>query len=156
MCVRLCNNHNSSEEELFLGERTQLYCNAWLSKSVMFQFPATVNSYCYVSIQVYTNLFLVIVNSNAHILIINFISLSDHCVFSLVDDGLCVLDKRGQLIHQGASVVWHISLPLMNSFNKSDAAIFPMQVMLPEDFRLQIYYIMYVVFCISKSLSYCT
>jgi len=31
-------------------------------------------------------------------------------------------------------VVWHLPLPLMNSFNKTMAAIFPMQVMLPQDF----------------------
>ena len=33
----------------------------------------------------------------------------------------------------GASVVWQLSLPLMNGFNKYEAAIFSMQVMLPED-----------------------
>jgi len=35
----------------------------------------------------------------------------------------------------GASVVWHLSSPLMDSFNKTDAAIFPMQAMLPEGFQ---------------------
>ena len=33
-----------------------------------------------------------------------------------------------------ASVVCHLSLPLMNSFNNTVAAIFPMQAMLPEGF----------------------
>ena len=28
-------------------------------------------------------------------------------------------------------MVWHLSLPLMNSFNKSEAATFPMQAVLP-------------------------
>jgi len=37
-------------------------------------------------------------------------------------------------MRKGASVVWYLSLPLMNSFNKTEAAIFPMQAMLPEDF----------------------
>jgi len=31
-------------------------------------------------------------------------------------------------------MVWHRSLPLMNSFNKTKAAIFSMQAMLPEGF----------------------
>jgi len=34
----------------------------------------------------------------------------------------------------GASVVWHISLPLINSFNKPEAAIYPMKAVLPEVF----------------------
>jgi len=32
----------------------------------------------------------------------------------------------------GASVVWHQSLLLRNSFNKTEAAIFPMQAILPQ------------------------
>jgi len=32
----------------------------------------------------------------------------------------------------GASVVWHLSVPLMNSFNKTEAAICPMQRVLTE------------------------
>ena len=28
------------------------------------------------------------------------------------------------LMREGASVVWHHSLPLMNSFNKTEAAVF--------------------------------
>jgi len=36
-------------------------------------------------------------------------------------------------MHYGASVVWHLSLPLMNSFSKTEAAIFPKQAMLLQD-----------------------
>jgi len=36
------------------------------------------------------------------------------------------------LMRKGASVVWHHSLLLMNSFNKTEAAVFFVQVMLPE------------------------
>jgi len=38
-----------------------------------------------------------------------------------------------------ASVVWYLSLPLMNSFNKTDAATFPMPAMLSYDFPLHSY-----------------
>jgi len=38
------------------------------------------------------------------------------------------------LMSSGASVVWHLLLPLMNSFNKTEAAFSPMQVMLSWDF----------------------
>jgi len=31
----------------------------------------------------------------------------------------------------GASMDWHYSFPLTTSFNKTEAAIFPMQAMLP-------------------------
>jgi len=31
-------------------------------------------------------------------------------------------------------MVWHHSLPLMNSFNKSETAVFSVQAMLPEGF----------------------
>ena len=35
---------------------------------------------------------------------------------------------------------WTFSFPLMNSFNKTEAAIFSMQIMLPKDFSFsQIY-----------------
>jgi len=32
------------------------------------------------------------------------------------------------------SMVWHLKLLLKNSFNKNEAAIFPMQAMFPKDF----------------------
>ena len=32
--------------------------------------------------------------------------------------------------------MWHLSIPLMNSFNKTKAAIFSMRAMLSEDFSL--------------------
>jgi len=35
------------------------------------------------------------------------------------------------LMREGAPVVWHLSLPLMNGVNLTEAAIFPMQAMLP-------------------------
>ena len=48
---------------------------------------------------------------------------------------------NGKVVHLGClqhvplmSVVWHLSLQLMNSFNKTEAAIFPMQAMIPFDF----------------------
>jgi len=37
----------------------------------------------------------------------------------------------------GASVVWHPSLPLMNSFDKTEAAFFLVQDMLPGGFPFQ-------------------
>ena len=46
---------------------------------------------------------------------------------------------RVPLMGQGTSVVWHLSLLLMNSFNKIEAAIFPFQAMLLWDFSLFIY-----------------
>ena len=33
--------------------------------------------------------------------------------------------NRVPLMRYGASVVWHLSIPLMNSFNKTDAAVLP-------------------------------
>ena len=33
--------------------------------------------------------------------------------------------NRVPLMRLGASMVWHLSLPLMNSFNKTEAAVFP-------------------------------
>ena len=35
----------------------------------------------------------------------------------------------------GVSIEWHISFPLMNSFNKTKTAIFSMQTMLYKDYR---------------------
>jgi len=37
-------------------------------------------------------------------------------------------------MHLGVSVVWHLSLPWMDSFNKTETAIFHMQAMLPKGF----------------------
>jgi len=43
---------------------------------------------------------------------------------------MCLHLKKKSSTHPlGASVVWHLSLPLMNRFNKAEAAIFPMQDM---------------------------
>jgi len=36
-------------------------------------------------------------------------------------------------MHYGASMEWHLPFPLINSFNKTEAANFPMQTMLLED-----------------------
>ena len=38
------------------------------------------------------------------------------------------------LMRQGASVVWHHSLPLMNSFNKTEAAVFSCLLCFPRTF----------------------
>jgi len=43
-------------------------------------------------------------------------------------------ENRVPLMRKGTSVVWHISLPLMNSFIKMEAAIFLMQAILLEHF----------------------
>ena len=37
---------------------------------------------------------------------------------------LFTLENGVLLMRYGASVVWHYSLPLMNSFNKTEAAVF--------------------------------
>jgi len=42
---------------------------------------------------------------------------------------ICLFRSSGSAL--GVSVEWHLSLPLMNSFNKTKAAIFPMRAMLP-------------------------
>jgi len=58
-----------------------------------------------------------------------------HCVvmFSLLDNRLYVVYilKKSFAHALWESVVGHLSLPLMKSFNKTEAAIFPMQTMLP-------------------------
>jgi len=46
--------------------------------------------------------------------------LKDHGVYVVN-----ILKHRVPLMRYGASVVWHLSLPLMNRFNKTEAAIFP-------------------------------
>ena len=52
----------------------------------------------------------------------------------ILDCFLFSFENRDLLMRQGASELWHISLPLMNSFNKTEAAIFPMPSMLSQDF----------------------
>jgi len=53
-----------------------------------------------------------------------------HCVINLffwssgTIDCLFTFENGVPLMRQGASVVWHLSLPLMNSFNKTEAAVF--------------------------------
>ena len=46
----------------------------------------------------------------------------------------CCLHLKVPLMRKRASVVWHLSLPLMNSFNKTESAISPMQSMFPYDY----------------------
>jgi len=43
-------------------------------------------------------------------------------------------ENRVPLMRHGASVMWYLSFPLMNSFNKTGAAIFRMQAVLSEGF----------------------
>jgi len=38
---------------------------------------------------------------------------------------LLTFENRVSLIRKRASVVWHLSLPMMNSFNKTEAVVFP-------------------------------
>ena len=49
------------------------------------------------------------------------------------DHGLYMFTSENKvlLMRLGASVVWHISLPLINSFNKTETAIFLKQAVLP-------------------------
>ena len=47
---------------------------------------------------------------------------------------LLTFEERVPLMRYGASVEWHLSLPLMNSFNKTEAAFFSVQAMLSEGF----------------------
>jgi len=46
----------------------------------------------------------------------------------------CVVAAVGHFVIVPLSKVWHLLLPLMNSFNKTQAAVFPMQTMLLENF----------------------
>jgi len=43
---------------------------------------------------------------------------------------LSTFENRISLMRWGAPMEWHLSLSLMNSFNKTEAAIFRMQAML--------------------------
>ena len=58
-------------------------------------------------------------------------SLIHHCVViffwssGIIECMLYTFEKRVLLMRKGASVVWLLSLPRMNSFNKTEAAIFP-------------------------------
>jgi len=45
---------------------------------------------------------------------------------------LFTFEDRVPLMRYGASVVWHHSLLLMNGFNKTEAAVFFVQAMLPK------------------------
>jgi len=44
--------------------------------------------------------------------------------------------KRSWAHALGASEVWHLSFLLMNSFNKTEAAILSIHAMLPKDFPI--------------------
>ena len=52
-------------------------------------------------------------------------------------------------MRQGASVEWHPSFPLMNSFNITEAAIFPIQALLPEGFPFHQFNFTYVYVSVS-------
>jgi len=47
---------------------------------------------------------------------------------------LLTFENGVPLMRSGASVVWHHLLLLMNSFNKTEAAAFLVQAMLPKGF----------------------
>jgi len=77
-----------------------------------------------------------------HVIILHLYLLYLYIVFTHCNTTLCLVlwnhwllcclhAKRNPLMRFGASVVWRLSLPLMNSFNKTEAAIFPMQSLLP-------------------------
>ena len=53
-----------------------------------------------------------------------------------MDCMLFTIESRVPLMRLSLSFVWHLSLPWMNSFNKTEAVIFPVQTMLPKDFPI--------------------
>ena len=57
-------------------------------------------------------------------------------VLVLCDHGFCCCLnlKKVPIMSQGASFEWHFSFPLMNSFNKTKAAVVAKQTMLSNDF----------------------
>jgi len=63
-----------------------------------------------------------------------WMSLCTVFVLVVMDCMLLTCENRVPLMRYRASVVWHHSLPLLNSFNKTMAAVPPMQAMLPKDF----------------------
>jgi len=48
---------------------------------------------------------------------------------------LFTFEYRVPSMRKGASMVWHLSLQLVNSITKTEADIFPMHAMLPSDFQ---------------------
>jgi len=52
-------------------------------------------------------------------------SLCKYIVLVLWDHRWYAVENRVPLMHKVVSVVWHLSLPLMNSFNKTEAAFCP-------------------------------
>jgi len=50
----------------------------------------------------------------------------------IIGSMLFTFENSVPLMRYGASVVWHPSLPLMNNANKTEAAIFAMNAMLPD------------------------
>jgi len=61
---------------------------------------------------------------------INFNMLCSYIFLSswIMDCMLFTFKNKVPLMRLGASVVWHLSLPMMNSFNKTEAAIFPCRI----------------------------
>ena len=53
----------------------------------------------------------------------------------IMDCMLFTFENRVPLMRQGASVVWHLSLPLMNNFNKIETAIFPCRMCFLQAFH---------------------
>ena len=60
------------------------------------------------------------------------------------------------LMRQGASVVWHHSLPLMNSFNKTEAAVFSCKLCFLRAFPfislIAIFFIIYMKFSVKQQI----
>ena len=66
---------------------------------------------------------------------------------SEIMDCICLHLKNNSAHAHGASVVWNILLPLVNTFNKTEAATFLMQVVLPEGFLFYQFNTQSFVFC---------
>ena len=74
-----------------------------------------------------------------------FLVLRDHGLYMHV---LFTFENGVLLMRQGASVVWHHSLLLMNSCNKTEAAVFLAQAMLPEVFLFHQFNLTYYSWCL--------
>jgi len=76
-----------------------------------------------------------------------FLVLRDHWLYVIY------LWKKNSAHALGASVVWYLSLPLINSFNKTEAAIFPCRLCFLRGFSFisLIYFVINMILCNEKS-----